>query len=91
MDENVKNIADTVKPTLDKYGISYAGIFGSQARGDAGPDSDVDIMVSPGNKTFSVWDTIGLRNELSELLKKRLILFSKKPLSLIFGTTSIVI
>jgi predicted nucleotidyltransferase len=80
VDENVKNIAETVKPTLDKYGVRYAGLFGSQARGDARPDSDVDILVSPGDQLFSVWDIVGLRDELSERLKKNVDLILEKAI-----------
>jgi uncharacterized protein len=71
MNEDVKKIAETIKPTLDKYEVRYAGVFGSQARGDARPDSDVDILVSPGNKALSVWDIVGLKDELSDLLKRQ--------------------
>lgn len=28
-----------------KYGVTSIGVFGSYARGDASPDSDIDIMV----------------------------------------------
>src|SRR5512133_1233030 len=30
---------------LRARGVSHAALFGSRARGDAGPDSDIDIMV----------------------------------------------
>ncbi|MDE2188627.1 MAG: nucleotidyltransferase family protein [Patescibacteria group bacterium] len=78
MNENVKNIAKAAKPTFAKYGVRYAGLFGSQARGDAKPDSDVDILISPGDKPFSVWDIVGMKNELSELLKKQVDLIFEK-------------
>ncbi len=29
-----------------RYGVVYLALFGSMARGDAGPDSDIDILVS---------------------------------------------
>ena len=80
MNENIKNIAEIVKPTLDKYGVRYAGLFGSQARGTARSDSDVDILVSPGDKPFSVWDMVGMKNELSERLKKQVDLIFEKAI-----------
>lgn len=80
MNENIKNIAETVKPTLDKYGVRYAGLFGSQARGEARPDSDVDILVSPGDKKFSVWDIVGMKDELSKNLKKQVDLIFEKAI-----------
>lgn len=78
MTDNINRIAEAAKPTFDKYGVRYAGLFGSQARGDAKPDSDVDILVSPGSKSFSVWDIVGLKDELSEKLKKQVDLILEK-------------
>ncbi len=80
MNDNVKNISKIIKPTLDKYGVRYAGLFGSQARGDARSDSDIDILVSTGDKVFSVWDIVGLRDELSERLKKQVDLVLEKAI-----------
>ena len=80
MSDNVKNIAETIKPTLEKYGVKYAGLFGSQSRGDARPNSDVDILVAPGTKLFSVWDVVGLKEELSMLLKKKVDLILEKAI-----------
>ena len=49
-------------------GVSRLALFGSVLRGEARPDSDVDILVefSPGEKTFDRF------LELSELLEERL-------------------
>lgn len=70
MSEDLKNIAKIVTPVLKKYGIRFAGVFGSHARGDATPESDVDLLVSLGNKPLSVWDMVGMREELSTSLGK---------------------
>ena len=40
-----------VQPVAKKYGLSEVSLFGSYARGEATPDSDVDIMISGGNLT----------------------------------------
>lgn len=73
-------MANTITPVLKKYGIRSAGIFGSHARGDAKPESDVDILISLGDKPLSVWDIVGLREELSERLKKNVDLVSDKSI-----------
>jgi len=65
---------------LGKYEVRYAGIFGSYARGDARPDSDVDILVSLGDRPFSVWDFVGFKEELSERLQKPVDLISDKAI-----------
>jgi predicted nucleotidyltransferase len=41
----VDEIRKKITPLLQKSGLKYAGIFGSVARGDARPDSDIDILV----------------------------------------------
>lgn len=38
-------ILRAAKPMLDRYGVERIGVFGSVARGEAGPDSDVDVLV----------------------------------------------
>lgn len=78
MSKTVKEIAESIKPILEKYGVNYAGIFGSYARGDSRPDSDVDILVSLGEKILSVWDMVGFKTELSEQLKRPVDLISDK-------------
>ena len=67
MTETLKKIADTAKPILEKYGVSYAGVFGSYARGDARPDSDVDILVK-----FSAPPTFSGYLALEENLRRTL-------------------
>ncbi len=76
MQDTIAKIAEAAKPTLEKYRVRYAGVFGSQARGDAKQDSDIDILVTLGSKTLSAWDFVGMKQELSERLKKQVDLIS---------------
>ena len=39
------DIFETLTPILNKYNIKQAAVFGSYARGDFTPDSDIDIVV----------------------------------------------
>lgn len=41
----VQEVKEKIEPILKTSGVEYAGVFGSVARGEAGPDSDVDILV----------------------------------------------
>ncbi len=51
-----------------RFGLKSLGIFGSMARGDAGPKSDVDVLVAfeHGRKTFE--NFIDLKLFLEDLL-----------------------
>lgn len=68
--QKIDEIARAVTPVLKKYGINRAGIFGSYARGDARPDSDLDILVSFGSRPLSLWDVAALKDELSSSVHK---------------------
>ncbi|WP_420442976.1 nucleotidyltransferase family protein [Candidatus Poriferisodalis sp.] len=57
-----------ISATARKYGISDIRIFGSVARGEARPDSDIDILVSTGRGT-GLFDLARLRMELEQLLE----------------------
>lgn len=51
----------------ERYGAYNVRVFGSVARGEATPESDVDLLVRyrPGT---SLWDAVGLWQDLQELL-----------------------
>ena len=43
-------------------------LFGSTARGDAGPDSDADLLAAFDERRLSLLDVVGLEIQLSDLL-----------------------
>jgi predicted nucleotidyltransferase len=50
-------------------GVLHASVFGSVARGDGGPDSDVDILVIlDPEKKIDLLEYVGLERHVSELL-----------------------
>jgi uncharacterized protein len=51
----------------ERHGAAEVRVFGSVARGEAGPDSDVDFLVKTGPRT-SPWFPAGLILDLEELL-----------------------
>jgi predicted nucleotidyltransferase len=54
---------------LRALGVANLWLFGSLARGDTGPNSDVDLMISaPPAPKFSLLDLAEVREELCELL-----------------------
>ncbi len=52
---------------LRRYGVQRAGLFGSIVRGDARPDSDVDILIQPPS-TMSLFGLSELALTLEDLL-----------------------
>ncbi|MBI4066196.1 nucleotidyltransferase family protein [Candidatus Gottesmanbacteria bacterium] len=67
---------------FQKYGVSYAGLFGSRAFGDNKPESDYDIVVefSPDSKT-TLLGMIELKLYLEDLLGADVDLVTKQSVS----------
>lgn len=66
--EELRSRLREAKPGLaETYGVSEIGIFGSYARGDQEPASDVDILVS-FEEPIGLIRFVGLQEELGDLL-----------------------
>ncbi len=62
-----------------RFGVKSLAVFGSVVRGEAGPDSDVDILVEfEGRATFDRY--MGLKFFLEDLLGRRVDLVTRKAL-----------
>ena len=58
-----------LEPELRQRGIASAAVFGSVARGQAGPDSDVDVLVDVDPAAqFDLIDLVAVRNLLADRL-----------------------
>jgi hypothetical protein len=56
------------KAALRLRGVAHAALFGSVARGEAGPDSDIDIMVEINAAAgVDLYDYVGIRRFIGEL------------------------
>ena len=77
--KNFNEIKKKIEPVLKKYPISYAGVFGSFARGEEKSESDLDIMIrlKPDN-TFSLFDLIGVESELAKKIGRKVDLATEK-------------
>lgn len=58
---------DTILAIARKHGASNIRVVGSVARGDARPDSDLDLMIDMAEGR-SLWDMAGLHMDLQDLL-----------------------
>ena len=63
----LREIRDAVTDLGVRYGIGSAWLFGSYARGDATPESDVDLRIEQGNLR-GFFALSGLRLALQEQL-----------------------
>jgi hypothetical protein len=70
-DEKIKQFSEKATPVFEKYGIRYASLFGSYARGEEKTDSDIDILIGKGDKSLSLLDFVRMRDELSKIFNKK--------------------
>lgn len=71
---------DALDDTLRANDVAYAGVFGSFARGEATPTSDVDILIK-FEKPKSLLDIVRLERELSASLGRSVDLVTEASLS----------
>jgi predicted nucleotidyltransferase len=67
MNNTLKQIKETAIPIFKQYGISQAGVFGSYARGEERPDSDIDFLIHLG-RPIDLVQFIRLKGELQDAL-----------------------
>lgn len=71
--------AELIRSLAKAHGATSIELFGSAARGEDRPDSDIDIMVElePGR---SLLDLIGLAEDLQSLLGRKVEAVTKKAM-----------
>jgi predicted nucleotidyltransferase len=62
-----QEITQKIELVLKKHDVSFAGLFGSRARGEERPDSDVDILVK-FNRQKGLFELVDLEKDLSDAL-----------------------
>lgn len=79
-----QELTNKILPMLLPYGVRRVALFGSMVRGDASPQSDVDILVDlkpPGERPPIGLKWFGLQHELGELLGRKVDLVTDGDLS----------
>lgn len=66
-EEFVKNWREEILRIAAEHGAKYVRLFGSVARGEARPDSDVDLLVQLETGR-SLLDLIAIKQDLEDLL-----------------------
>ena len=67
-------------PVFQRHGVTYAALFGSTARGEDRPESDVDILVRLGQRTGMV-GYMRLLEDLESALNKSVDLVTEQSLN----------
>ncbi len=76
MDEIINRLVNILK----KYGVKKIEIFGSYARGEAKPGSDIDIIVD-FEETKSLLDLVKIEQELEDALGVKVDLLTRASIS----------
>ena len=79
--EEIVSILEMIKPSLEAEGVAHLDVFGSQVRGDATPESDLDVLVDivPRRK-FSILDLVGVEHLIEEATGIRANAFMRRSL-----------
>lgn len=57
---------------LQRKGVMHAGVFGSRARGEGRPDSDIDILIDLAPDTrLGVFDYVDLKDYIAGMFETR--------------------
>jgi len=83
MASELEKIKEIIAPILQQNGVEFAGVFGSVARGEDKPDSDVDLLirfVPEKQQSLSLLGYIGLENKISQALGRKVDLIEESGL-----------
>lgn len=76
---SIDEIKALVAPIAEQYGVARIFLFGSYARGEAKPDSDLDLRVDKGSLRGLI-QLGGLYSDLEETFDKKLDLLTTNSL-----------
>lgn len=75
----ISDIQKMILPILKKYSAEQAVLFGSCARNEATPESDIDLMIIGGN-SFDPTDVFCIADELYSTSGKNVDVYEKQEI-----------
>jgi predicted nucleotidyltransferase len=78
MEDVIGSHRSAILALAHEYGAYNVRVFGSVARGEARPDSDVDFLVDWDYERVSAWGSAALRDELRAVLGREIDIISAK-------------
>lgn len=79
MQPTMAEIAEKARPVFEKYGVNYAALYGSIARGEARPDSDADFLVQFSRPLG--YEYFDMRRELEENLGREVDVITEESMN----------
>lgn len=76
----IEEVKQKAGPILERHGVTYAAVFGSLARGEDHPQSDVDILVRLG-RPIGMIGYMQLVENLEQSLQKKVDLVTEQSLN----------
>ena len=77
---NKEALFNKIVSLIKKHGAKKIAVFGSYARGEEKPKSDIDILVEFSDRK-SLLDIVGIEQELSDTLGMKVDLLTEKSIS----------
>ncbi len=86
--ETIISTLNSIRPALEAEGVRHIAFFGSRARGDFGPDSDLDILLDvDAQSKFSILGLIRVERLTSKALGVPANAFMRRSLDQEFMST----
>lgn len=76
---DIQEIKDKTAPIFKQYGVRRAAVFGSVAKGNAGPQSDVDVLIEI-DQPLGLLTYARLNYTLEDVLQKKVDLVKKNAI-----------
>lgn len=78
-DSSIRSKRKQIVELADRHGAANLRVFGSISRGDAGPGSDLDLLVNFAPDR-SLLDHVALQQDLEELLERKVDVVTEEAL-----------